>query len=68
MKTRKPGAAGSEIAVWRLDDNRYAVSVDGIVRYAGSREACERRFEILMPKNDRANQDEALARLGRSMR
>jgi hypothetical protein len=68
MKTRKPGATGSEIAVSRLDDNRYALSVDGIVRYAGSREECERRFEILMPKNDRATQDEALARLGRSMR
>ena len=68
MQARKPGAASSEIAVQRLDEKRYALTVHGIVRYVGTREECERRVAILAPKNDRATQDEALARLGRSMR
>ena len=54
MKARKRGAAGSDIAVQRLDDNRYVLTVDGIVRYVGTREECERRVAILTPKNDRA--------------
>ena len=33
MKARRRGAAGSDIAVQRLDDNRYVLTVDGIVRY-----------------------------------
>ena len=35
MKARKRGAAGADIAVQRLDDNRYVLTVDGIVRYVG---------------------------------
>jgi hypothetical protein len=31
MKARKRGAAGSDIAVQRLDENRYVLNVDGIV-------------------------------------
>ena len=68
MKARKRGAAGSDIAVQRLDDNRYVLTVDGIVRYVGTRKECERRVVILTAKNGRATQDNALARLGRSMR
>jgi len=68
MKARKRGAAGADIAVQRLDDNRYVLTVDGIVRYVGTRKECERRSPILTAKNDRATQDRALARLGRSMR
>jgi hypothetical protein len=37
MKARKRGAAGADIAVQRLDDNRYVLTVDGIVRYVGTR-------------------------------
>ncbi len=58
MKARK---AGVEI-LW-LDENRYAVTIDGIVRYVGSLEECERRAAILTPRNDRAAQDRALGRL-----
>ena len=68
MKARKRGAAGADIAVQRLDDNRYVLTVDGIVRYVGTRKERERRVAILTAKNDRATQDKALARLGRSMR
>ena len=66
MKTRKRGAAGSDNAVQRLDDNRYVLTVHGIVRYVGTRKERERRVAILTAKN--ATQDKALARLGRSMR
>ena len=51
------GKAGVEI-LW-LDENRYAVTIDGIVRYVGTLEECERRAAILTPKNDRAAQDRA---------
>jgi len=60
MKARR---AGVEIQ-W-LDQNRYAVIIDGIVRYVGSLEECERRAAILTPKNDRAAQDRALGHLTR---
>ena len=57
-----------DIAVRRLDEWRYAVSVDGIVRHVGSQEECERRVAILAPNDDRAAQDKALARLASVMR
>jgi hypothetical protein len=60
----KPRKTGSEIQ--RLDETRYAVVVDGLVRYVGTLEECQRRATILLPQNDRAAQDRALGRLGRS--
>ena len=59
MKTHK-----GDIVIQRLDEGRYAVAVDGIVRHVGTQEECERRVAILVPKNDRAAQDRALGRLG----
>ena len=59
MKAQKPG-----IEIQRLDEHRYAVAVDGVVRYVGTLEECERRAAILAPKSDRAAQDRALGRLG----
>ena len=56
MKVRKG------IAIWRLDENRYAVAVDHVVRYVGSQEECQRRAEILIPKSDREMQDRGLLR------
>lgn len=56
-----------EIMVARLDEWRYAISVDGLVHYVGSQEECERRVAILAPKNDRAAQDQALAHLASAM-
>ena len=38
MKTRK-GA----IVIERLDERRYAVTVDGIVRFVGTQEGCQQR-------------------------
>jgi hypothetical protein len=57
MKTQK-----FEIVIQRLDETRFAVAVDGLVRYVGSQAECERRAAILLPKNDRAMQDRALLR------
>ena len=51
-----------DISVLRLYEWRYAVSVDGVVRYVGSRDECDRRAAMLAPRNDRAAQDEALMR------
>ncbi|MBV9016306.1 MAG: hypothetical protein JO058_11700 [Alphaproteobacteria bacterium] len=56
-----------EIAVARIDEWRYAFSIDGLVRYVGSQAECERRAAILAPRNDRAAQDQALARLASAM-
>ena len=58
MKTNK-----GDVVIRQLDEGRYAVSVDGIVRYVGTQEECERRVAILAPKNVRAFQDQALGRL-----
>jgi len=58
MKTHK-----SDIVIQRLDEGRYGVAVDGIIRYVGSQAECERRVAILAPKSDRAAQDKALGRL-----
>ena len=60
MKTHK-----GDILIQRLDENRYAVAVDGVVRYVGSQAECERRLAILAPKSDRASQDRALGLLSR---
>jgi hypothetical protein len=45
----------------------YAPAVDGIVRYVGTKEECERRLGMLAPKSERADQDKALGRLWRIM-
>ena len=58
MKTRKEG-----IAVRRLDETRYAMSVDQVIRYVGSQDECERRAKILRPVNSRDAQDQALVRV-----
>ena len=58
MKSQK-----RDVVIQRLDEWRYAVAVDGLVRYAGSQAECERRAAILLSKNDRAAQDQALARM-----
>jgi hypothetical protein len=57
MKQRKEG-----VAVWRLDEIRYAMGVDQVIRYVGSQEECHRRAEMLLQKNTRQAQDRALAR------
>ncbi len=56
MRTSK-----ERIAIWQLDDSRFALGLDQIVRYVGSLEDCERRAALLMPKDDRDRQDRALA-------
>ena len=58
MKAQKAG-----IVIRQLDENRYAVTIDGIVRYVGTLEECERRAAILMPRNERPAQDRALGRV-----
>jgi hypothetical protein len=56
MRTRK-----ERIAIWQLDESRFALGIDEIIRFVGSLEECERRAAILMPKDDRERQDRALA-------
>jgi hypothetical protein len=56
MKIRKEG-----VAVRRLDENRYAISLDRVIRYVGSQAECDRRAEILLRENSRDVQDKALA-------
>ena len=50
------------IAIWQLDESRFALGIDQIIRYVGSLEECERRAAILMPKDDREFQDRGLVR------
>ena len=50
MRTRRP----REIVVQRLDERRYALAIDGIVRYVGTEEECQRRLSMLVASNDRA--------------
>jgi hypothetical protein len=64
MRTHRP----HDIVIQRLDERRYALAVDGIVRYVGTEEECQRRLAMLASNNDRAGQDEALGRLWRIMR
>ena len=64
MRTQKP----REAVVQRLDERRYALAIDGIVRYVGTEEECPRRLAMPVPNNDRAGQDAALGRLWRIMR
>ena len=54
--------------VQRLDERRYALAVDGVVRYVGTEEECQRRLAMLVPKTERADQDKALGRLWRILR
>jgi hypothetical protein len=62
MRTQGP----HDILVQRLDERRYALSIDGIVRYVGTEEECQRRLSMLVPNNDRAKQNAALGRLWRT--
>jgi hypothetical protein len=56
-----------DIIVQRLDERRYALTIDGIVRYVGTEEECQRRIAMLVPNHDRARQDKALGRLWQMM-
>ena len=51
-----------DVVIQRLDETRFAVAVDGLVRYVGSQAECQQRAAILLPRNDRATQDQALLR------
>ena len=44
----------NDVAIHRVDERRYGVTVDGVVRYFGTLEECERRAMILTTVNDRA--------------
>jgi hypothetical protein len=63
MKTYK-----REVVVQRLDERRYALTVDGVVRYVGTEEECQRRLAMLVPKTDRVRQNDTLGRLWRILR
>jgi hypothetical protein len=53
----------NSVDVQLLEDARYAVVVDGIVRYVGSLDECRRRALIFAPKNDeRGARNQALRR------
>ena len=51
------------VDVQQLEENRFAVFVDGIVRFVGSLEECRRRAVIFAPGNDgHDTRDHALRR------
>ena len=56
-----------EIVIQRLDEMRFAVAVDGLVRYVGTQAECERRAAIFAPQSDRAAHDQALLRVQQAM-
>ncbi len=58
-------ARNSNIEIQRLDEHRFAVVVDGLIRYVGALAECGRRAAILLTPSDRDAQDRALGRLGR---
>jgi hypothetical protein len=59
MKNEKTG-----IEIWTLDreGGRCALAVNGLVRFVGARDQCERRAQILIVVNDRNLQDMMLVR------
>lgn len=62
MISKKPSKpAGVEI--WLMDEHEhYAISLDGVVRFVGSRAECEARAKILTQPNTRKDQDSMLHR------
>jgi len=64
VKTKRLKTTNNRLEIHRLDDKRYALSLDGLVRYVGTQEECERCAVLLSKKNDRAMQDTPM--LGRS--
>ena len=64
MRTQGP----HDILVQRLDERRYALTTDGIVRYVSTEEECQRRLGMLVPNKDRPKQDKAWDRYGGQMR
>jgi hypothetical protein len=53
----------NSVDIQLLEENRYAVFVDGIVRYVGSLDECRRRALVFAPKEDeRGTQNQALRR------
>ena len=59
MKTRK-GA----IVIERLDERRYAVTVDGIVRYVGTQEECQQRVALLCQKKGSGGPRQSIGAVG----
>jgi hypothetical protein len=58
MKARKTG-----VEIQRLHETRFAVVVDGLVRYVGTLEECQRRAAILTPEDTRAHPGPSAAEL-----
>ena len=61
-------ARNGAIVIERLDERRYAVTVDGIVRFVGTQEECRQRVALLSEKEDRADQNKAMVQSIRRMR
>ncbi len=62
-RATKQAKTGPEMHDLDGDGRRFAVSVDGIVRFTGSREECEKRLEILTRQTTREEQDKRLGRI-----
>jgi hypothetical protein len=66
MTIARPKPKPEGVAVKHLDGQRHAVSLDGIVRWVGSRDECERRARIFadaLAPSDRDSAAQALWRL-----
>lgn len=62
-RASKQAKTGPEMVDIDGDGRRFAVSVDGIIRFTGSREECEKRLEILSRQTTREHQDKSLGRI-----
>lgn len=65
MTTRASKQQKTGPEMWDLDGDgkRFAVAVDGLIRFAGSREECERRLTLLTLPTTRDEQDKRLGRI-----
>lgn len=64
MTTRASKQPKTGPEIWDLDGDgrRYALSVDGLIRFTGSREDCENRLRLLAPASTRDAQNWHLGR------
>ena len=65
MTTRATKNVKTGPEMWDLDGDgkRFAVAVDGVIRFTGSREECEQRLGILTQPTTREQQDKRLGRI-----
>lgn len=62
MISKKPSKPEGVVIALLDEHDRWSVSLDGVVRFVGSRADCEQRASILTQPNTRKDQDAMLHR------